>query len=410
MRTSVKFLSLSLLLCLSASVHADIDDGKDCEGCSDSGMSARYPGSVLFGADQKTFEEAVMAIGPVAKNDAGDKVAPKTLTLTGKRTRAFYIAPAQRSGLEVFANYREALEKAGMSVVWTCSNDEQCGPEFLNEATQVMHINLTGTAEAHDGFGLAETPRYLLVKQERTQGNLHVAVLVADISSSQRAAIYVVQVEGKPMDKGMAATKQSEAVVESKPVEIAKPVVVESAPVVEAKPVIVASAPAVVASSPVVVENKPVVVESKPVAIESKPTPVESKPAVVESKPVDSATLNSSLASTGQVNVYGIHFDFDKADVKAESKPQLDEIAKLLTANPALKLRVTGHTDSIGTSTHNQELSGRRADAIVAALEKNYAIAANRLSAAGLGSSAPVASNDTVQGRALNRRVELIKQ
>jgi outer membrane protein OmpA-like peptidoglycan-associated protein len=381
MRGSTKFFCSFSLLLLSTSIYADSDDGKDCEGCSDTGVSARYPGAVLFGADQKAFEEAIVATGPVLKNDVGDNVAPKTVTLTGKRTRAFYIGPAQRSGLEVFANYRQALEKAGMSVVWTCSNDEQCGPEFLNEATRVMHLSLTGTGEADEGFQLAETPRYLLVKQDRPQGNLHVAVIVADIPHSQRAGIFVVQLEDKAMDNGMAPPKQNEVTVESK-VDIAKPAV---------------------AVAPAVVDAKPMVVESVPVA-------VANSPAAVEGKPVDSVTLNNDLASTGKVNVYGIHFDFDRADVKPESKAQLDEIAKLLSANPTLKLRVTGHTDSTGSASHNLELSGRRADAIVAALKANYAIAATRLSASGLGASLPVASNDTDQGRALNRRVELIKQ
>lgn len=356
MNALIKCCSMVLILCVASWCYADSEDGKDCEGCSDSGLMARYPGSVLFGADQKAFEESILAIGPASRNDAGDKVAPKTLTVTGKRTRAFYIAPAERSGLEVFANYRAALEKAGMSVVWTCSNDQQCGPEFLTQTTEAMHLNLTGTAEADEGFMLAEAPRYLLAKQDRPQGNLQVAVFVADIPHSKRAGIYVVQAEDKPMDKGMAATQV----------------------------------------------NAP--------AVENKPAIVGSNPAQKTEAPVNAAALGSDLANTGQVNVYGIHFDSDKAQIRPESKAQLDEIAKLLTANPALRLRVTGHTDNVGTAEHNQGLSNRRADAIVAVLVANYGIAADRLASAGLGASLPVANNDSEEGRAMNRRVELVKQ
>ncbi|MEO7064041.1 MAG: OmpA family protein [Dokdonella sp.] len=356
MTVLIKCCSVALLLCMATWCYADSEDGKDCDGCSDSGLLARYPGSVLFGADLKAFDEAVFPTGPATKSEDGATVAPKTLTATGKRIRAFYFAPAQRSGLEVFTNYREALEKSGLSVVWACSGDEQCGPEFLGHAMEVMHIHLTNTPEADLGFTLAETPRYLLAKQDRPQGNLQIGVIVADIPDKQRAGVYVIQVENKPMDKGMAATKQSEPVV----------------------------------------ENKPVVVESTPVG--------------VESKPVDSTTLGNNLASAGQVNVYGIHFDFDKADIKPQSKAQLDEIAKLLTTNPALRLRVTGHTDNIGTAEHNQVLSKLRADAIVAVLVANYGIAADRLASAGLGASLPVTSNDSEEGRASNRRVELVKQ
>ncbi|MEO8804146.1 MAG: OmpA family protein [Rudaea sp.] len=354
MNALIKCCAAALMFCVAASCFATSEDGKDCEGCSDSGLFARYPGAILFGADQKEFEEAIVAVGPASKNDAGDKIAPQTLTLTGKRTRAFYLAPAQRSGLEVFANYRAALEKAGMNVVWSCSNDDQCGPEFLDAATRAMHLNLTGTVEAQNGLALGEAPRFLLAKQARPQGSLHVAVFVADIPANQRAGIYVIQIEEKPMDNVMAATQANAAVSENK---------------------------------------------------QAAGTSVPMTDALVQA-----AALGSNLASTGQVNVYGIHFDFDKAEIKPESKPQLDEIAKLLVTNPTLKLRVTGHTDNIGSVDHNQTLSQRRADAIVAVLAANYGIVSERLTAVGLGSSLPVAGNDSDVGRALNRRVELVKQ
>ena len=397
MRTLIKCNGLVLLLIASALSYADSDKVKDCKGCSDSGLPSRYPGSTLFGADQKEFEEIVLPVGP-SMMTGGKTSGPKTLTVTGKLTRLFYIEPAERSGLEVFTNYGETLAKSGMNVVWTCSGDQQCGPDFLDRAMNVMHIELTNTQAAKDGLILGTHPRYLLAKLARPQGDLHIAVVAGDNWDTHRPDVYVIQIESKPMDKGMAATRQGESVVEINPV------------VTESKPAKVEIKPAVVEIKPAKVEIKPAVVESKPAKVEIKPELVESKPVVVASKPVDSATLKSDLASTGQVNVYGIHFDFDKADIKPESKAQLDEIAKLLAANQTLKLRVTGHTDNKGTADHNQTLSKRRADAIVAALVANYGIAANRLTSAGLGASLPVASNDNDQGRALNRRVELINQ
>ena len=147
--------------------------------------------------------------------------------------------------------------------------------------------------------------------------------------------------------------------------------------------------------------------ESAPAAPASAPAAVASPPATPA--PVDAAAMTSNLASTGLVTLYGIYFDFDKADIKPESKPQIDEIAKLLTANPDLKLRVIGYTDNKGSAAHNLKLSQRRADAIVATLVSDYGVAANRLNASGVGAAAPVASNDTEEGRAKNRRVELLK-
>ena len=124
----------------------------------------------------------------------------------------------------------------------------------------------------------------------------------------------------------------------------------------------------------------------------------------------DAAALGSGIRSTGHVAVYGIHFDTNKAAVKPASKPALDEIAKLLKQDPALKLAVVGHTDMVGAPEANMALSQARAEAVVQALVGQYAVAASRLKGHGVGPLAPVASNDTDEGRAQNRRVELVKQ
>ena len=87
----------------------------------------------------------------------------------------------------------------------------------------------------------------------------------------------------------------------------------------------------------------------------------------------------------------------------------LDEIAALLKATPALKLEVSGHTDSTGDSAHNCQLSQARAGAVVSALTTRYHIAAARLTAKGLGDTQPIASNSTDAGKAQNRRIELRK-
>lgn len=120
--------------------------------------------------------------------------------------------------------------------------------------------------------------------------------------------------------------------------------------------------------------------------------------------------LQDGLAATGHVTANGILFDTDKADVKPESKPALDEIAKLLKDNGAMKIYVVGHTDNQGALAHNMELSKARAASVAKALESQYGIPAARLGSYGDGPYAPVASNDSEDGRAKNRRVELVKQ
>jgi outer membrane protein OmpA-like peptidoglycan-associated protein len=135
----------------------------------------------------------------------------------------------------------------------------------------------------------------------------------------------------------------------------------------------------------------------------------ESNPAGVIFSLAVPPPLAQTLAATGKVDVYGILFDFDKADIKPASKPTLDEIGKLLKDDPALKLEVAGHTDSTGAAAHNLVLSQRRAAAVVTALVRGYGIAPNRLIAKGYGDTKPVASNAAEEGKAKNRRVELRK-
>ncbi|HWU63210.1 MAG TPA: DUF4892 domain-containing protein [Ensifer sp.] len=125
---------------------------------------------------------------------------------------------------------------------------------------------------------------------------------------------------------------------------------------------------------------------------------------------VDAGAMAKSIAANGRVALYGIQFDFDKADIKPESRPTLDEIGKFLKANADIALVVTGHTDAKGGFDYNVDLSKRRAQAVAVDLAQHYGIAAARLTPFGAGMSSPVASNDEEAGRAKNRRVELVKR
>ncbi len=124
----------------------------------------------------------------------------------------------------------------------------------------------------------------------------------------------------------------------------------------------------------------------------------------------DAKSLMSDIQIKGSASVYGIYFDFNKADIKPESEPAIREIARLLQENKELKLYVVGHTDNIGTIDYNMMLSKARADAVMNELTTKYKISSTRLKAFGVGSLAPVASNKTEEGRAKNRRVELVEQ
>jgi OOP family OmpA-OmpF porin len=137
---------------------------------------------------------------------------------------------------------------------------------------------------------------------------------------------------------------------------------------------------------------------------------IEVKPMESELITVNAASLANDINRTGHASVYGIYFDTGKADIKPESDATLKEIAKLLQGEPKLKLYVVGHTDNQGALDLNMDLSRRRAEAVLTALTMKYAVPAGRLRAYGCGPYVPVASNDSEDGRARNRRVELVKQ
>jgi outer membrane protein OmpA-like peptidoglycan-associated protein len=120
--------------------------------------------------------------------------------------------------------------------------------------------------------------------------------------------------------------------------------------------------------------------------------------------------IEQSLKDKKAVDVYGIYFDFNSAVVKPESDVVLKEIAGVLHDHPEWKLQIAGHTDNIGGADFNLDLSKRRAAAVKDALVSRYGVDAARLTTTGFGATRPVASNDTLEGRARNRRVELQRQ
>lgn len=124
----------------------------------------------------------------------------------------------------------------------------------------------------------------------------------------------------------------------------------------------------------------------------------------------DAAAFSNDIRAMGHAAVYGINFDIGKSAIKPESAQAIGEIAKLLKDDPSLKIHVVGHTDNTGGVDSNIKLSQERAEAVLQALVREHGIAAVRLGSYGCGQFAPVASNDSEEGRAKNRRVELVKQ
>ena len=136
---------------------------------------------------------------------------------------------------------------------------------------------------------------------------------------------------------------------------------------------------------------------------------IEKEPLRLKLEVVTAEEIKRSIAERGSVSIYGIYFDHDSYVVKPESKKALDEIARFLKQNPGVKLYVVGHTDNTGSYKYNLKLSRQRAKAVVNKLVKEYGISPKRLIPVGVGPVAPKDTNKTEEGRANNRRVELVE-
>ncbi|HEX5757123.1 MAG TPA: DUF4892 domain-containing protein [Arenimonas sp.] len=295
MLASLRVAAISLLLVSAAAVAQD-----------DHPLLTRYTGSEIASHKAEAFAQCKLV---TAVTDKAEFTAEE---VEGRLTRIVYNNPAERSTLEIFSNYQQALATVGARSLFTCALDD-CGPSWARSSWN----RFNGLFAAADG-----DPRYLATKLQTSDGTAYIAVMVG----KRRTQVDIVEVVGMQGDMVVA----------------------------------------------------------------------------------DAAALAKGIAAEGRVSVYGIHFDTDKADIKPESQPALDEIAKLLREQSELKLYVVGHTDMQGALAHNRSLSESRARAVVKVLVEKHGIAAARLEGHGVGPLAPVASNANDGGRGKNRRVELV--
>ncbi len=120
--------------------------------------------------------------------------------------------------------------------------------------------------------------------------------------------------------------------------------------------------------------------------------------------------IKEKIQAEGKIAFYGIYFDVGKSLIKPESAESLKQIALFLKENPDITCWVVGHTDSDGSFEFNNKLSLNRAKAVVAYLQTNHSISSDQLFAQGVGPLAPVSTNETEEGKKLNRRVEFVKK
>jgi outer membrane protein OmpA-like peptidoglycan-associated protein len=299
----------------------------DAKGSADHPLLPRYEGSEIVHYSTEAFTEYRLMTAPAKAYGGIAKNLDASLALEGKLTRITYRAPVDRSVLEVFRNYENALKEKGFESVYSCTKDA-CGGRNFNAVMAAGPLYmLFGEYQAEQ--------RYLAAKLSRPVGDIY-AVIYAVLNKSgggpnkNRVMLQLDMIEMKPMEEKMVVLAADE--------------------------------------------------------------------------------MKAGITTDGRVAVYGILFDFDKADIRPDSKPQLEQIAKFLKGDTALEVRIVGHTDSKGGLDYNRDLSEKRASAVVKALTGQYGIAAKRLTPVGVGMAAPVATNRTEEGRAKNRRVELVER
>lgn len=348
------------LLALSGAAFADATvPTKDIAGAKDPAWLKRYEGSFIVSYDHRSFDAVDFPASKLERSadpeerDGMNNAVFRSKTLVkseGEYTRLVYVAPEDRSPLEVMRNYIDLVKGAGGKLRYGCQ-DQACGGD--------MHGNSHGGGRQ----GLMEKiyPQKRLKDEAFSNGSCAtsgtpseqryvVATVPDDAGNDRTLGIYVFGIQTDTYCKALDGR----------------------------------TGILVVAIEPKAREQKMVTVTSDEMA--------------------------RALDAQGRIALYGIYFDTNKSAVKPDSRATLEQIAKLLKTRPTLSLDVVGHTDNVGGAEANLKLSKRRADAVVTALVEDYGIDEDRLSASGAGMGKPVAGNDSEDGRAKNRRVELVKR
>ena len=328
----------------------------DKKGSKDSPLLKRYEGSYIVSHDQKSFAEFQLPLsklervpGKKSGNNNNAYEPQNKKSLEGKYTRLVYLIPENRSPLEVLRNYQDEIKAKGGKILFECKESE-CGGN-ARYGIQTGGNDATLGQYLYPGEKLTE-PRWTngwCAVTANINSQRYTAAEIPDSGAHVSVLAYTID-EPQKTDACNAFNGRTVAVVD----------------LVEAK----------------AREQKMVTVQAGEMA--------------------------KAISNEGRIALYGIYFDFNKADVKSESAPTLDQMTKLLKDNPSLKLLVVGHTDNVGNFPFNMDLSQRRAAAVVAALNAR-GVSKERLTSAGVSFASPIATNKTEEGRAKNRRVELVE-
>ena len=321
---------------------------KDAPGSKDHPLLKRIEGSVILKYATKKFDGFTIPLEKIVFDyDAQKSKEWKKLAVEGKRTTFFYREPADAGTLECIRSYQDDLKGRGFEVLFEGASNGK-PTDAANQLDDGYGRFLKQVYNSETDYGLQQ---YTLASCDDFRYTA-LKKPAADGAGDIFVTIFCGAVTGswKEPQKG-----------------IGEGTVVARVDVLETK----------------AMDSRMVVVKAD--------------------------EMQQQIDKAGRVALYGILFDFNKTDIKPESDATLQEIGKLLAADPALKLLVVGHTDNAGAFEFNRDLSNRRAAAVVEALVARFKVSKERLFPFGCSFACPAAPNTTDDGRAKNRRVELVK-
>ncbi|MCP5536398.1 MAG: OmpA family protein [Akkermansiaceae bacterium] len=342
------FSALVAALVFPLSAQVDPQFKKDASGSKDHPLLKRIEGSVILKYSTKKFDAFTIALEKVVFDYRSKKFKDwKKLTVEGARTTLFYREPDDAGTLECIRAYQNDLKSRGFEVLFEgTSNGKPTDDSNQLDNGYGRFIKQVYTSETD----------YRLQQYTLASCDDFRYTAMKKPATGDSGDIYVSIFCG-------AVTKSWK---EPK-LGIAQGTVIARVDVLETK----------------AIANRMVTVKAD--------------------------EMQQQINAAGRVALYGILFDFNKTDIKPESDVTLQEISKLLAADPALKLLVVGHTDNAGSFELNRDLSKRRAASVVEALAVRFNVSKQRLFPFGCSFASPVAPNTSEEGRAKNRRVELVK-
>lgn len=349
-----KSLLLALLLTIPTVAFSKVIipelPNSDIEGSADHPLLKRYAGSYIVVHQQQGFDEFTFPLSKIRNAKTVAAALDQSKTVEGPYTRLAYLLPPDRSPLEVIRNYQDEIVAQNGSVLYECKRDE-CGGDHKRGITGLKGgwLSLAMILRSREMLGLEDYSQGFCSTIGNIMDQRYLVAELPDIGAY--ISIHTYTIKGFRYTNCDAFKGRTVAVVDI----------------------------------------------------------IEGKPREKNMVNVEASDMAKEISATGSVSLYGIFFDTNSSTVREDSTTTLQEIAKLFQLQPDLNLLVVGHTDNAGAFEYNRNLSQNRAQSVVQELSENYGISQERLLPVGVSYASPVSSNATEEGRALNRRVELVE-